>query len=628
MKSQSASLNAHLVTRRSRLSTSATCLAAAVAVLCSACAPVITKKADDQFNRVLGNAAKVQAAPPLAEQAGEGVRGGAANADRLAATQKVMPVSRRATLPYIGSQMVPATSEDRLPSVFHEPFTIDFSDAAADGNGSGGVSLSTAMARVSRLTNVPIRVQADVYTMTGAEPGATAPTVAPVVALPGMPMPMPSPALTNVPGASSTVTLASSSGVQTRVAPKAPRSEPVSTVQPMTVRAVEMKYSGTMSGYLNRVTDRLGLSWEYRDATIVISRFTIESHEVFAMTGSAKYSLGGSGGSVGSAGGTGGGSSSSSSSDVSESGESNALASLEKTVAAMITEVPGSTVTRSDGSGRFVVKTSREMQSRVRDYIKAENSSMRRQAQIQFDIYSVTIDDSDQHGVDWNAALSTLRFPALNFGVTAPPTLTDATAAVANVNILSGVAGTLSKTLGNSSLILQALTQNGYSAQHRPVSLVALNRQWATQSKTGTEFYLSETTPGPASSSGVGAPGLKTASITTGDRYVVMPQIFDDNSIMLKFDLTLSDLLGLFDVTVGSGQTAQKIQAPKTSSVAVRQPVSVRPGEVVAITGLSRDVASSNTRRIAEGAAVGLGGSKTVSTKREYFLIFVRAVVL
>ena len=605
-----------------------TCLATAVSILCSACgAPVLTKRADEQFDRSLNRANALQAAPPLADQAGDDVRGGASNSDRLALAQRNMPVARRAAAPYIGSQMVPSTSEDRLPSIFQEPFTIDFSDAMKDSNGSGGVSLSIAMARVSRLTNVPIRVQPDVYTSTIDTAASSAPMALPLP--PGTPMQMPSPVLTN-----STVEILASSSApkegKTRVVPasKSVRAEPVSTVQPMTVRAVEMKYTGTMAGYLNRVTDRLGLTWEYRDSTIVISRFVIESHEVFAVAGTSKYSMGGSGGSSASTGGSGGTGSSSSSSDVSESGESNVMGSMEKAIIAMITEIPGSTVTRSDGSGRFVVKTSREMQSRVRDYIKAENNTMRRQAQIQFDIYSVTIDDADQHGVDWNAALASLRFPALNFGLSAPTSLADATAGAASVKVLSGLGGTLSQVLGNSSLIIQALTQNGYSAQHRPVSLVALNRQWASQSKTGTEYYLSETTPGPASSTGVGAPGLKTDKITTGDRYVVMPQIFDDNTIMLKFDLTLSDLLGLFDVTVGTGLTAQKVQAPKTSSVAVRQPVAVRPGEIVAITGLSRDVATSNSRRLGESIPLVAGGSKTVSTKREYFLIFVRAVVL
>jgi type II secretory pathway component GspD/PulD (secretin) len=264
----------------------------------------------------------------------------------------------------------------------------------------------------------------------------------------------------------------------------------------------------------------------------------------------------------------------------------------------------------------------------VRDFVKSENSAMRRQAQIQFDVYSVTVDESDEHGIDWTAALASLKHPALRIAGGAPATLAGATAGNVAISILGGQGGDLSNALGNSRMIVQALSANGYSAQHRPVSLLALNRQWARVSRLGTEYYLSETTPGPASSTGVGAPGLKTDKVTTGDRYVAMPQILDDNTIMLKFDMSLSDLLGLFDVTVGTGATAQKIQAPKLTAVSAQMPVALRPGEVVAITGLSRVVVSNDSRRLSEGAPIGLGGSQKMSTKREHFLIFIRPVIL
>jgi len=606
-----------------------TSLAVALANLLAGCgSPQLQAKVDRQVEATLARAKVLDASPPLAEQAGAGVKGGSAYADRLAAEQRNAPVVRRASAPYIGSVMVPATSEDRLPSIFHEPFTLDFSDAR---DGAGGVSLSVAMARLSRMTGVPIRVQADVYTGPG-DAGAGGPSHMPS-AVPGMPLPMPSPVLTNRAPSPVPPTQASIGTVRPPavVAPTRPhRPDAVSAAAPMTVRSVDMKYSGTIAGYLNGVTDRLGLAWEYRDNTVVVMRFVTEIHEVFTVAGSTKYNFGSGGGSSAAGGGSGGGTSSSttSSADVSESGETNVMASLEKAINSMLSEVPGSTVTRSDGSGRLVVKSSREMQSRVRDFVKSENSAMRRQAQIQFDVYSVTVDESDEHGIDWTAALASLQHPALRIAGGAPASLAGAAAGNLAISILGGQPGDLSTALGNSRLIVQALSANGYSAQHRPVSLLALNRQWARVSRLGTEYYLSETTPGPASSTGVGAPGLKTDKVTTGDRYVAMPQILDDNTIMLKFDMSLSDLLGLFDVTVGSGATAQKIQAPKLTAVSAQMPVALRPGEVVAITGLSRVVVSSDARRLSEAAPIGLGGSQKMSTKREHFLIFIRPVIL
>jgi hypothetical protein len=126
----------------------------------------------------------------------------------------------------------------------------------------------------------------------------------------------------------------------------------------------------------------------------------------------------------------------------------------------------------------------------------------------------------------------------------------------------------------------------------------------------------------------VGAPGLKTDKVTTGDQYVAIPQILDDNTVLLKFGLSLSDLLGIFDVSVGSGAQAQKIQAPKVNAVNAQFPVAIRPGEVVAVTGLTRVVSNSDSRRLAEGASMALGGSTKMALKREHFIIFIRPTLL
>ncbi|MFX8176296.1 hypothetical protein ABTL07_19720, partial [Acinetobacter baumannii] len=82
--------------------------------------------------------------------------------------------------------------------------------------------------------------------------------------------------------------------------------------------------------------------------------------------------------------------------DIKETGQQDIVTSIEKAIGDMISAVPGSTLTRTDGSGRVLVKTSREMQAQVRDFIASENTAMRRQAQIQFDVYSVRTSQSDE----------------------------------------------------------------------------------------------------------------------------------------------------------------------------------------------------------------------------------------
>lgn len=564
-------------------------------------------------------AAATNEGPTVAEQGGPYVRGGKLDQDIRAGKQRDMPVARRAAAPFIGSTMVPVTTEDKLPSIFFEPFTLDFTDAAR----GGAVSLQTAMARVSKLAGVPIRLQSDVLSVP-ARPGSNAPQ-----RLASFPPPvppagtaLPSPVLVNGGASAPPQPVAAPPGTVRAV------GDAVSAIEPVTLDNVEMRYQGTLAGYLNHVTDTLGLAWEYRDSTVVIMRFVDELHEIFSFAGESKYSMSSAG--TGSGAGTNSGASNAASAslEVAERGDSNPVASIEKSIMQMVSGVPGSAVTRTDGSGRLLVKTSREMQSRVRDYIQKENNAMRRQASIQFDIYSITTEEGDERGVNWTAILEKAG-EAVRGTLVAPASLATNQVGTATLSILPNVAdSTISKLLGNSALFLQSLNSQGYSAQHRPVSLLALNRQWGRISRMSTEYYLSETTPGPASSTGVGAPGLKTDKVTTGDQYVAMPQILDDNTVLLKFGLSLSDLLGLFDVSVGSGQLQQKVQAPKVNAVNAQFPVAIRPGEVVAVTGLTRTVASSDDRRLVDGAPLLAGGSKKVSYKREHFIIFIRPTLL
>lgn len=57
------------------------------------------------------------------------------------------------------------------------------------------------------------------------------------------------------------------------------------------VDSLEMKWNGTLVGFLNHLTDRLGLAWEFRDNTVVIMKYVTEFHEVAAFTGKTTYSM-------------------------------------------------------------------------------------------------------------------------------------------------------------------------------------------------------------------------------------------------------------------------------------------------------------------------------------------------
>lgn len=520
------------------------------------------------------------------------VRGGRESADRLASVQRKPTVLKEATRSWVGSVMVPVNADDRLPATFSTEYVMKFAD------GKGPLPLAVVTARLSQIVGIPVRIQQDVFVIPEASTDGAAPA----------------PAAPAVPGAAPA---AAQPSVRTSTA--------VSAINPASLTAATMNWSGSLSGFLDNLTDQLGLSWEYRDGSIVIMRFTTESYEIATFPNGYNYSI--NSGASGST--TGEGVTTTSQLNVTEQGVINGLTSIVAVVKKMVESVPGSEVLVADGSGRMVVKTSRDVQSQVREFVRAENATMLRQVQIQLDIYSVRTNSADEFAVDWTAFYRSLGG---NYGIDlgSPTSLAGINAGSVSAVILPGGTSDSARRFANSTAVINALNEIGDNAQHRPISLVALNRQWARKARLNTTGFLSETKPSISSGlgGGAGVPGLTTSSVTTGDQYAVMPFILENNTVMLKMGVSLSDLLGLFEVTTGSGETLQRVQTPNTSSISDQYTVALRPGEVMAVTGLSRDVSMNDKRTLASGISMLLGGSRAASNTKENFIVFIRAVIL
>ena len=577
-------------------------MAAGIAALVGCAEPGVTERV--QADHALGRTgtASLHADRTLAEQ-GAGAPGSRVEADRRALEQAAKPVLRRAHTPWVGSVSVPMGSGERLPSIFTEPVKLNFDDAATGGK----VSLRTMADRITAVTGVPVRLKADVFASgeTPVRPAAPA--------LPTLPA--------RVPGGAEGV-------------PMPPLT--IATPRDTSVNAVAMRWSGPLEGYLDLITDQLSLSWEYRDGVVVIERFRTEFFEIAALESETDYHLGLSGADQANATSSGNGAggtntTASSSNEVNEHGKSNVIGSILAAIGQIIKDVPGSSVVRSDGSGRVAVTTTKETLSKVRDFVRMENESLLRQAQVQFDVYSVTRNESDERGIEWNALLSALGGAYTGtFG--SPATLGGTAAANIGFSILtptrSGVTNNVTTHFGGSNAILKLLSEFGVSTQHREVSLLALNRTWDRKSSLGGRAYVSATIPGAASTTGIGAPGLVTSTVTTGDRYLAQPFILDNNTVVLKFGIGLSSLVDLENFTSGTGTSQQTVQTPETTAINDQSTVALKAGQILVITGLSRLVSSDDRRTLADDAPVGLGGSKTQSRRREDFVIFVRPTIL
>ena len=571
---------------------------AAAAVLAGCAAPqvlmekqsTVTSRSDVAMKALPGASLPVNSATP----------GTSSFADSLASTKR--PVARHASKAWHGARMSDVQNDAVLPPIFSENFKLKFDDRASQGR----VTIAVVGERIARLSGVPIRIKSDVYSSSASFSADATPVAAPRTAPLAAPLPIPA------------------GGPSAGTAVDVPAIAPVAFQQPVTsVNSIEMSWDGTLAGFLDDVTSRLGLSWAYRDGAVVLERFVTESFELSAFGGTQDYKMALTGGNSGSSGSGGTTGSASSTLDLSEGGKMAALDSLKLSIEGVIGKTGGSVIL-NEGTGRFFVTATKDVMGRVRDIVKSEDASLQRQAHIQFDIYSVISDENDEKGVDWSVVYKGLT-SSWGATVKSPTTLTGASAASIGMSIIAGGSGATSGRFGGSQAVLNLLNQVGSSAMYRPVSMIAMNRQWARKTNLKVDGYVSETTPSTSSSAGSGAPGLKTSSITTGDKFMVQPAILDSGSIMLKFGVSLTELLGLFDVTAGSGDTLQKVQTPVTSGTDDQGTIRLQPGEAMVVTGLSRRLSSQDRRTLGDGTPVALGGSRKDAFKREEFLIVVRA---
>ncbi|KGH23052.1 hypothetical protein [Comamonas thiooxydans] len=516
---------------------------------------------------------------------------------------KQSSVARKASRPWIGARMVEVQSDENLPPIFYKAQNFNFKDPKGKEK---RVPLRVVAERITAITGIPIRIA--ISSTSQIAPGKPATQLPGMPALPATPMPSPLP-----PEGVAPMPAAGAIGVPLQDS----QTEFVTNLD-----SVSMQWNGHPAGFLDFITNQLGLSWSYRGGTVMIEKMLTETFELAAFGVEQTFKMELTGGSSGGANDKGTTTSNQSTLQMSEAGKVETLKSLQKAFESVVRPVGGEVVL-NETTGRFYVTAPKDAMTKVRQIFKAEDDSLMRQAHIQIDIYSVVRDDSNEAGIDWNIAFESLS-NAWGATLSSPGTLTGAIAGGMSTTIMQNASNT--REFANSKAILKMLNSVGSTAKHAPVSLVAMNRQWARKTNLKTDGYLSETTPSTSSSAGSGAPGLKTSQITTGDKFMVTPAILDSGTILLKFGLSLTELVGMFDVSAGQGQSFQKVQTPVTTGTDDQSTVRLEPGQAMVVTGLSRKINGNDKRTLGDGVPMFMGGSRKITNAREDFVVVIRAV--
>lgn len=356
-------------------------------------------------------------------------------------------------------------------------------------------------------------------------------------------------------------------------------------------------YSGTFEGLLDTVASHFAMHWAFLNETGTVQFYNVKT-ETFTLVGtSGSWKLTAK---VSNASSTDDSSSSSSddssstveTGDTSTSGEQSltSTASVDlwsmtvATIESMLSK--DGAVVANMGAGSITVTDHPGVLARVGQYIRQINARLSRQVAIAIKVYTVEMEDATSHSFSMSAAIDNF----FHMGVSSTP----GAPILSNTNVGNVTATLLSgnRYLVGSEAVFKALSQHGTVARVASGSGVTMQNQPLPIQDVTRSTYLasSSMTINETTTSSSLTPG----QVTTGFAATVVPNILDNNNVVLQYTLNLSSLDDIDSVSTGSGESEQTIQLPKVSTRAFQQRVTMPLNSTLILAGFGEDVVSQD----------------------------------
>lgn len=370
-----------------------------------------------------------------------------------------------------------------------------------------------------------------------------------------------------------------------------------------------VSYQGPLSGFLDEVSSRFGVWWKYENKDIYFYKYITKTFVVYSLPSnpSMNVSVGGS------ASGAGGSSSISMSSSITV----ETWSQFESTITSMVSQDSKIVVSPSDGT--ITLTATPTDIKRVAKYINEQNARLSRQVAISVKIMQVSLTDEDSYGLDLAA---TFKDGMTSIGATASQGLSAADAA-------STLTWGIIKKNWTANAIVQALSEKNRASLVTSGTVTTLNNKPAPIQVTQKQNYISEMTKTNNGTDGDSYDiSVTTDEIETGFTLDVLPRILEHGRMLIMFNMTLSDLLALEQVSFGSSEENQYIQNPKIESRAFTQEVAMTSGESLILTGYEKVTSSTNKTGTGSAENSLLGGEAKASKDRSVMVIILTPIVL
>jgi type IVB pilus formation R64 PilN family outer membrane protein len=328
-------------------------------------------------------------------------------------------------------------------------------------------------------------------------------------------------------------------------------------------KPISINYQGPLRGALDKIAAKTGYAYDISGSGLTWSGFVTKTFDISFMPGSSQYLVGQKQGDTLNSMTSGGSNVSTGQAPDSQFSSLQANLSVWKDLNNAIKEMlsPQGKVMVSESTTTVTVRDHAENVQEVADYLASMNRDLSKEVLLQVQVLQIALNTDFNLGVNWNLAYNSAYsgFTGSNNAIQSNPIMSNTTGT-------PGIsAGILSGPFKNTSLLINALGNQGTVSNITNPEVVTLNNQVAQIDISRQTTYLASSTntvSGASGSTGFSQTTLNPGVVNTGFKLYILPKILHKN-IYMEVSSELSTLQSMNTFTVGGATAA----SPGSSSL-------------------------------------------------------------
>ncbi|MGO4746707.1 PilN family type IVB pilus formation outer membrane protein [Serratia quinivorans] len=376
-------------------------------------------------------------------------------------------------------------------------------------------------------------------------------------------------------------------------------------------------WSGSLSGLLDTISSRLGISWRYEQGRIFFYYLETRSFAIAFMDSKADFNSKVVSGTTSSAGNTGGGGGNSIAGDSNTSQsttmeiKSSLYADLQESVKSMLTPTSGRMFL---SAGVMTVTDTPQVLDAIGKFIENRNKELNRQVVLNVEVLSVEKRSQDQLGIDWNAV-----FSSGSIGATLGSAFTEAAA-----SSMTGGLSIVDGKLAGSKAFIKALSEQARVSVVTQQASTTTNMTPLPMQVADQEDYAAQVSTNSTANVGTST-SITPATITTGFNMTLLPYIMPDaNNLQLQFSISLSDSPTRRTFTSGDSS----VELLKTKLKTVNQRVNMKSGQTIVLSGFQQGSRKGSKQGVGSANFFGLGGGYNGENDNTLLVILITPTIL